>query len=172
MGFNKLTIPAILFFILIVITSCDDTADCGYEANRKVKLAFATQNKDKKTYADTTVSKLTIYKSNNKSLYDSASASQVGLPLSQLSDSSEFIFKFDSIAQDTLIFISERKLEMISSNCGFNTRFSIDTVIYTKHNISEITIVEKNIDKDLDMGRNCKVILKKRTDIKIVKSNK
>jgi hypothetical protein len=160
----KLKIYFLIIIFFSVLSSCEDASDCNYEANRKVKLAFSTYNEVKKLYSDTTVSSLDINCSNDTILYSNASASSVGLPLSQLSDTSIFYFVFDSIAtdKDTVTFISSRKLEMISSNCGFNTRFAIDSVIYSKNNISEIQIVEKNIDKDLDMGRNCRLVLKKK----------
>jgi hypothetical protein len=151
-----------LSFFISIISSCDDTADCNYNANRKVKLAFA--KKTKGVISDTTNnSKLKITSSVGKTIYDTAYVSQIGLPLNQVNDSSMFYLKFDSIAIDTITFISIRKLEMISSNCGFNTRFTIDTILFTKNNIIDIIIVESKIDKDLDMGRNCRLVLKPRT---------
>jgi hypothetical protein len=150
----------LLVFFIFLTFSCEDAADCNYEANRKVKLAFASKSGSK--YNDTTIVGLVVTTSKVKVLYDTVSANQVGLQLSQVNDSSTFYFSFDSIPSDTLIFISTRKLQMISSNCGFNTRFTIDSILYTTHNITDIQIVERNIDKDLDMGRNCRVIIRKK----------
>lgn len=142
----------------LLLSSCDDSADCNYEANRKVKLAFSKKNA--KGISDTTIADTLIVKSSiGKVIYDTSYVGQIGLPLSQANDTSVFYLNFDKKFFDTLTFISNRKIEMVSSNCGFNTRFTIDTLIYTTNKISSIIIVEKNIDKDLDMGRNCKVII-------------
>jgi hypothetical protein len=160
----------LLFSILCVFTcilsSCNDSSDCNYEANRKVKLAFAKENE--KGVSDTTIAdKLIVTSSIGEKIYDTSYVGQIGLPLSQVNDTSVFYLNFNNKYCDTLTLISDRKIEMISSNCGFNTRFTIDTILYTKNNILSIIIVEKNIDKDLDMGRNCKVIVKKANVLKI-----
>lgn len=149
-----------------ILSSCDDSSDCNYEANRKVKLAFAKQNE--KGITDTTIADTLIVTSSiGKIIYDTSFVGQIGLPLSQVNDTSVFYINFDNKYCDTLSLISNRKIEMISSNCGFNTRFTIDTILYTTNKIISIIIVEKNIDKDLDMGRNCKVIVKKANVLKV-----
>lgn len=143
----KLVLFSFLFISIFFLVACDDTSDCRYLENRKVKLNFAKNNK---ALTDTTIKFLSVYvpAMNNKELYDSISSETLNLSLSQNSDTSVFIVKIKKI-YDTLIFISTRRLEMISSECGFNTRFYVDSLAYTKNNIVRIDQLDANIDKEI-----------------------
>jgi len=114
------------------------------------------------TLSDTTVSNLSITTANGTLLYDSVSATQLQLPLSQLSDTSAFYFYFDSVAVDTLWVFVQRKIEMISPECGFNTRFLIDSANSSLNHIERTIVVEKAVGEVANVDRNINIVVKKR----------
>ena len=148
-------------FVFVAFLSCSDSSDCRYLENRKVKMFFVKNNK---TYSDTTISKFSvIIPALSKNFYDTISSNTLNLSLSQNSDTSIFIFKIKNTkdtlyVSDTLVFFSTRKLEMISSDCGFNTRFVVDSLLYTDNNILSIQKLEGNIDKEV--LKNFRIIMK------------
>ncbi|MCX7986956.1 MAG: DUF6452 family protein [Bacteroidales bacterium] len=152
---------ALFVFIGCVIYQCTDTTDCKYTANRSLKLNF-TQLSSNNKLVDTIVSGLTVTTSNGIALYDSVSAKQLQLPLSQLSDTSIFYFYFDSIAIDTMYVFAKRTIEMISPECGFNTRFLLDSAKCSLNNITRIMVVDKNIGENAQTDRNLNLVIKKR----------
>lgn len=149
-----------LIFILgsilfVCLVACDDSSDCRYLENRKVKMAFGKISAKK--IADTTVSNITIEVPATKvKLYDSASANQVGLNLSQDADSSLYIMRIGN-KTDTILCYYTRHLEMVSSECGFNTRFKVDSVLHTRNNINFIVELDGLVDKDVD--KNYRIVL-------------
>lgn len=142
-------------------TSCTDTIDCKYTANRSVKVNF-TQLNTRNTLVDTTVSSFSVVTASGVLLYDSVSARQIQLPLSQLSDTSLYYFYFDSIAIDTFRIFVQRNIEMISPECGFNTRFTIDSAQCTANNILRIVVVDKAVGENATTDRNINLVVKKR----------
>ncbi|HOT14991.1 MAG TPA: DUF6452 family protein [Bacteroidales bacterium] len=151
-------------FLLLSFFSCTDSSDCFYVSNRKVRLTFVTANG--KTIKDTTISKFSIVTSDSLPLYDTASGQQIGLPLSQVADTSTFYIAFDSIATDTLTFFYKRNLELISPECGFTTRFNLEHLKYSKNNITSVLFIDSYVDKDIEYGVNYKIVIRKRTDFK------
>jgi hypothetical protein len=147
--------------MLILFVRCTDTTDCKYTANRSIKINF-TELTTKNIVKDTTVQLLTIKTSEGIILYDSASATQIQLPLSQLCDTSTFYFYFDSIAVDTVNLFTERKIEMISPECGFNTSFKLISAKITLNNIVSYTIINANIGADINTDRNMNLLIRKR----------
>lgn len=145
----------------IMLTSCSDITDCKYTANRSIKVNF-TQLTVRNTLVDTTVNNLSVSTASGTLLYDSVSAKQLQLPLSQLSDTSAFYFYFDSLFVDTLWVFVQRKIEMISPECGFNTRFIIDSAQGTRNNIVKILLVEKAVGDAANTDRNINIVIKKR----------
>ena len=151
-------------FLLLSLFSCSDSSDCFYVSNRKVRLTFVTTSGS--TIKDTTVNKFRIITSDSLPLYDTASGQQIGLPLSQVADTSSFYIAFDSIATDTLTFFYKRNLELISPECGFNTRFNLEHFKFTKNNINSVMLIDSYVDKDIEYGVNYKIVIRKRTDFK------
>jgi hypothetical protein len=154
-------------FLLLSIVSCSDSSDCFYVSNRKVRLTFVTPNGS--AVKDTTISNFTIISSLKDTLYDSASGQQIGLPLSQVADTSSFYIAFDSIPIDTLTFFYKRNLELISPECGFTTRFNLEHLKHTKKNIKSVMLIDSYVDKDIEYGVNYKIVIRKRTDLKKTK---
>ncbi len=113
--------------------------------------------------SDTIVKNLSVITSNRVLLYDSVSAGQIQLPLSQLSDTSMFYFYFDSIAIDTFWIYVQRRVEMISPECGYNTKFILDSVINTFYNIEKTIIIDKIVGEESTTGKNINIIIKKRS---------
>lgn len=148
--------------IVSMLIGCTDTTDCKYTANRSIKLNFM-QLTSRNSLSDTVVSNLSVATASGALLYDSASAKQLQLPLSQLSDTSIFYFYFDSIAVDTLYVYAQRRIEMISPECGFNTRFTLDSVRSSNNNISSILLVDRAVGDNATTDRNLNIVVKKRT---------
>ncbi|MGC8802808.1 MAG: DUF6452 family protein [Bacteroidales bacterium] len=144
-----------------MMIGCTDTTDCKYTANRSIKLNFM-QYTPRRTLSDTVVSNLSVATASGVLLYDSASAKQLQLPLSQLSDTSVFYFYFDSIAVDTLYVFAQRKIEMISPECGFNTRFTLDSARSSNNNIINILLVDRAVGDNATTDRNLNMVIKKR----------
>lgn len=151
-------------FLLLSLFSCSDSSDCFYVSNRKVRLTFVTTSGS--TIKDTTINRFSIVTSYSVPLYDTASGQQIGLPLSQVADTSSFYIAFDSIATDTLTFFYKRNLELISPECGFNTRFNLEHLKFTKNNINSVMLIDSYVDKDIEYGVNYKIVIRKRTDFK------
>lgn len=151
-----------LLAFFVMLCACDNTSECGYLENRKVKLSFAKNNK---TFSDTTINDYSVFipaiqkdllaksivrefKPPFKDQLSTFSSSSLYLSLSQNSDTSVFILSIKNIS-DTLSFYSTRRLEMISAECGFNTRFYVDSIRFTKNNIVTIKEIDPLIDKDV-----------------------
>jgi len=150
-----------LLVALLLLPGCSDITDCKYTANRSIKVNF-TQLTARNTLVDTTVSHLSVITASGTLLYDSVAARQLQLPLSQLSDTSAFYFYFDSVAVDTLSVFVQRKIEMISPECGFNTRFLIDSVKSSLNHIVRTILVEKAVGETANTDRNINIVVKKR----------
>jgi len=146
--------------LCIIFQSCSNITDCGLIANREVKVVFGKRTN--KIISDST-SIPVIYVSaigTDSIFYDSSlSASKISLPLSQLADSSIFIFKTDSISKDTIKFKYHRELQMVSSDCGFNMAYSsLAKPIFTTHRIDTIITISNIVSSDID--KNFKIVLR------------
>ncbi|MBN1925674.1 MAG: hypothetical protein JW798_07560 [Prolixibacteraceae bacterium] len=70
----------------------------------------------------------------------------VQLPLSMVNDTSMFIFSFDSLLYDTLVFFHTKELHLVSHACGFINFFEITDIESTKHNLDSIWIRKSLIE--------------------------
>ncbi len=157
----------LIILVVVILLACNNVEDCNYLKNRSIVLNFMVPSG--KSYKDTLINDIVIKTSQGKTIYDTASnlstnsivVKQVTLPLSQNTDTSVFYFVFGNKAIDTISFFVERSLELISTSCGFNTRFALDSIKSTKNIIQSIQIIDYNIGEDKEHDRNANIILKK-----------
>jgi len=96
-------------------------------------------------------------------LYNGQQPAQVvSLELNQNSDTSVFYFKTDSFKSktvDTLIFSYHRDIELVSSDCGFNSVYnSLKFEKYTRNIIDTVITVVTDVNSDVPL--NYKLLLK------------
>jgi hypothetical protein len=135
--------------------------DCGLTANREVKIVFGKRIGTSSFFGDSaSIAKVYVTAIGTDSIfYDSLAASKISLSLSQLADSSIFILQTDSISKDTVTFKYHRELQMVSSECGFNTAYSSLTISkYTTNRIDTIIVLSKVVSSDVD--KNFKLVMK------------
>lgn len=163
---RELLIAILQMSFIIFISSCDDINTCGeLYSDRKLKIAFA--QKSKSLIIDSIPSGLSFYSLLNGDtsyiFYDDTVSARLTFPLSQLSDTSEFVLKINKLT-DTLLFIASRKIELISSDCGFNTKFTLQKLYYTNNTtIDTMILIESDVNKDVD--KNFKLVLKQKGTI-------
>jgi hypothetical protein len=155
----------LIFLInLCLFSSCTNTCNSEPTANRKVKLGFYKIKG--KSLVDTTIDTVFVYNKMDTFFYNAQSVSKINLELDQNHDTSIFYFKTDSITSgitDTLTFTYNRRIQFISSECGFNTIFTslkLDSN-YTTNIIDTILFVSQDIGADIEV--NYKMILKVKT---------
>lgn len=123
----------ILSFISLLVFSCEESADCGLYSTRQARLQFYKYSKSK--LVDTTISNVTVKGlTAEKYSIKNGSALRLNLLLNQESDTSVYVMDIDSVF-DTLRFITKRELKMVSSDCGFNTAFTLQSFSCTRNKI-------------------------------------
>lgn len=131
-------INILLFFSLL---NCEDSTECGEDTEITVKIDFKKYNN---VNEDSLINNLTVigidtpYLNNNN-------INSINLSLSQTSDISEFKFNVDTLV-DTISFYSKRELYLISYECGFATRYTLDSVITYEKIINAVSIIESAVD--------------------------
>jgi hypothetical protein len=160
-----LSLSVLLLTIFCFFQSCSDFSDCGLTANREIKITFGELSN--KVVIDSSVNKVLVWAIGTDSVfYKGVTASQISLPLSQLADSSIFILQTDSISKDTIKFKYHRELQMVSSDCGFNTAYSSLALSknYTTHKIDTILTFSTTVSSDVNI--NYEILLKQNNLIK------
>jgi len=107
-----------------MLFSCDTNNVCSPYSDRIIKLSFFVNSG--KSEKDTTVRILTAYGIGAKdTAYKNVEKiGSMSLSLSQLSDSTRYVFLIDSLYNDTLLLISKHELQMVVENC-FSTIFTL-----------------------------------------------
>jgi hypothetical protein len=157
---NNISGILVLSVLAFILNSCS-TPCTQLTENRSIKLGFFQIKAN--NIVDTTVKKVYIYIRKDTMFYKGIDpASKVSLELDQNSDTSIFYFKTDSSKSntiDTLIFTYQKQIQLISSECGFNTVFtSLNLENYSRHIID--TIIKVTADVNSDVSVNYKLILR------------
>jgi hypothetical protein len=151
----------ILSVLSLLLFSCSNVCTYQMTENRSVKLGFFQIKASK--ILDTTVKNVFIYIRNDTMFYKGKDpASKVSLELDQNNDSSVFYFKTDSLKSkviDTLIFTYQTQLQLISSECGFNTVYSSLNFKHCTYNIID-SVIRVTTDVNSDVNINYKLILR------------
>lgn len=139
MRYTSVILIVILSFFLL---ACEEVDECVDDTEVNVNIDFKTlvNNIEK----DTIINELTII-GNDTPYFNSINIQSVHLPLSQISDTSIYKFTVDTIT-DTVSFCSTREHYLVSYECGFTTRYTIDTVITLKKLINEVSIIKSAVD--------------------------
>jgi hypothetical protein len=134
-----------LFFfislIILFIYSCD-APPCEDSDGVMVNIGF--YQFDGKALKDTLIDSLNIFLKNDSLTHfwdgTKIKTDSVDLPLSMLTDSSTFIFRFDSSVNDTITFRYTQYLKLVSHECGFANFFNITGCETTTNRIDSVWI--------------------------------
>ena len=147
----------------LIVSSCT-TCNEQMTSDRTVKLKFAKVSG--KTFADSTIGKLEIiYFNASKTDSNYFGVLKFSLPLDEGHDSSAFVIYTDSLKNsktphiDTLIFYYKTDLELISSDCGFNVRFTNLILKPTHYHIDTVLNKSNALSSDLNT-LNFTIVLK------------
>jgi hypothetical protein len=136
---NIIVLVAIL--VLLALSACEETNQCTQDTEINAHIDFKTANSKVR---DSIVNNLTII-GRDTPYYNVNNIKSINLALSQASDTSEFRFTIGD-QSDTISFYSKREQYMISYECGFATRFSLDTVITRNIILDSVKIVKSIVD--------------------------
>jgi hypothetical protein len=136
---NIIVLVAIL--IMLVFSACEETNVCTQDTQITAHIDFKTVGGKVR---DSIVNNLTVI-GGDTPYYNVNNTKSIDLALSQTSDTSEFRFAIGD-QSDTISFYSEREHYMISYECGFTTRFILDTVISRNIIIDSAKIIKSTVD--------------------------
>jgi hypothetical protein len=140
-----------LLTLLLFIASCGTQDICDDDSQSLLVARFKTLEDD--AIADTTMEAISIYGIRegkaDSLLYDSQSMSRVELPLDPNQNFSHFVLSND-ISQDTLQITYSSEAYLISYTCGFAARFTLDQFTNSGSWISDMVLIEGEIDAELE----------------------
>jgi hypothetical protein len=131
----------LISLIVLFIYSCD-APPCEDSDGVNVNIGF--YKFDGKALKDTLIDSLNIFLKNDSLTHfwdgTKIKTDSVDLPLSMLTDSSTFIFRFDSSVYDTITFRYTQYLKLVSHECGFVNFFNITSCETTTNRIDSVWI--------------------------------
>lgn len=143
----KLIGQLLVVLVIVMAAACDNGSLCLSGQNAvQAGLYSASSGVEK----DTTLAGFYMWGLNHPTdsvLIDSVRTSKLYMPTDLKRDSTEFVIREEKSVlgkvkgiNDTLLFIYKKKLEYISSDCGFMYRLDLDTVIHTYNLIDSVVI--------------------------------
>jgi hypothetical protein len=140
--YMKCTLAILKVILVFFLLACEKVDECVDDTEVNVNIDFKSfvNNIEK----DTVINELTII-GNDTPYYNSINIQSVHLPLSQISDTSIYKFIVDIIT-DTVSFYSRREHYLVSYECGFTTRYTLDTVITREKLINSVSIIKSSVD--------------------------
>ncbi len=100
---------------------------------------------------DTTLNDISVYGLDQTELiYESASLSELFLPLRFDKDTTTFILKTPK-TQNTISFVHHKALDFISGECGYVFSYALDSIITTGNAIDSTSIVYPSINYGEDV---------------------
>lgn len=143
-------IGVIVMAILLsfVASACDSGLPCSYDGVR-IKAEFGVRTVS--TVKDTAISSVVVYAVTSDSLVEIEDAltsdyTGVTLPLSNVCDTSNFVFRFDSIRADTLKFVYTKELLLETHECGFVFFYDLTDMESTCNVVDSLSLRNPNID--------------------------
>ncbi len=141
-----------LIFLLSIL-SCT-TQDICDDDNQAILVArFKILESGEVT--DTIVPGITIFGiregRSDSLLYDSIEVARIELPLDPGHPSSRFVMS-NGLEKDTLVLNHSSEAYLISYNCGFAARFTVDSFSYTGQVINDIEIISASVDAELEIN--------------------
>jgi len=135
-------LASLLTGILFFTISCTP-GSCFEETNTYVKAYFYSSSSGKTSAPDS----ITLYGLNKNSdkIYNKTVKKQpASFPLDASVPSCTFVLRINGIA-DTIAFIYTSYPHLISKECGYTFYHSIDTPVYSRHQINKITLRKNTI---------------------------
>jgi len=137
--------------LLLIFTSCATQEVCDDDNQSYLVAKFRTKVDGEER--DTTLTGMTIYGIRegkpDSLLSDSLSWSMFDLPLDPNNDITSFVFS-NAIQQDTLVLSHSSEIYLISYDCGFASRFSLEEYTTSGTWIKEIVLRNGEIDAALE----------------------
>lgn len=139
----KLKNNVIFLISLIIFSICScEMPPCEDPDGVQVNIGF--YHFDGKALNNILIDSLNIYLKNDSATHfldgTKKKTGSVALPLSMVADSSTFIFKFGSLATDTLTVRYTQHLKLVSYQCGFVNYFNITSYKTTSNQIDSLWI--------------------------------
>jgi hypothetical protein len=142
--------------LLLLLFSCATQEVCDDDNQSYIVAQFRTEGENEdgeKEERDTTMAEMTIYGIRegkpDSLLYNSTSMNKAQLPLDPNNDITSFVFS-NAIQQDTLVLTHSSELYLISYDCGFASRFSLEQYTASGNWIKEIVLRNGEIDAALE----------------------
>ncbi|MEN8156856.1 MAG: DUF6452 family protein [Bacteroidota bacterium] len=146
---KTILIPVIM---ILLITSCGTQDICDDDSQSILVARLMTMQQGEKS--DTTLQGFSVYGIREGSvdslLYDSMNVSRIELPLDPSAGQSKFVM-FTADKRDTLTLLHTSEAYLISYNCGFAARFTLEEPYSTREMITEIELVEALVDAELEI---------------------
>lgn len=143
--FRNLLFYSFIGLLLASVFACAPTP-CDDANGVQVNLGFYLY--DGVQLTDTLIDSLVVYTMNDLETpyYDGTKTkiSSIALPLSMISDTSAFVFQFDSLHIDTIEFYYTQYTRLVSHECGFVNFYNI-TNVTTTLNLIDSVWVRKNL---------------------------
>lgn len=140
-----------LLTLLLFIASCGTQDVCDDDSQSLLVVRFKTLEANE--ISDTIMEAMSIYGIRegkaDSLLYDSLSLSRMELPLDPNQDFSLFVLS-NGLRQDTLQITYSSEAYLISYTCGFAVRFTLDQFTSSDSWISDMVLIEGEIDAELE----------------------
>jgi hypothetical protein len=140
-----------LLLVYATFTGCQENVVCEDATATRLRINFF-RLVDGGPAVAATVDSLTIYSMprTGEIIYDNRkNVGRVELPLNPGEDGSTFVFEFPG-SSDTIHFSYERKLHLISVDCGFTMFYELNHIATTNHTISLHEISTNLVSNALD----------------------
>ena len=137
--------------LLLLFASCATQEVCDDDNQSYLIAQFRTEEDG--VERDTIMGGMTIYGIRegkpDSLLYDSISISKAQLPLDPNNDITSFVFS-NAVEQDTLVLTHSSEIYLISYDCGFTSRFSLEEYTASGTWLKEIVLRNGEIDATLE----------------------
>ncbi len=140
---NILLLTATTLFATLILFSCNSDDDMQLSYQHTVQVGLYSVH----TLNDTSLTEVEIYGVGREDslLYDEESLSSLFLNMNLNADTTEFVFKTQTL-QDDLFFRYTKKLESVSGSSGIAMQITIDSVGHTTTFIDSVAIVNKHVN--------------------------
>ncbi len=131
--------------ISVLYISCNNASTCDNEIESVVNTAYYIQSENE--YKNVAIKGMSIWGHGvNDSLLqeESDSVPTIALPLRVDADNSVFLLKKEEKMDTIMMFYSTSEI-FESPQCGFNYRFTLDSILHTENVIDSISIINNDI---------------------------
>jgi hypothetical protein len=141
----------ILLFILMLVASCTTQDICDNDSQSILVARFRTLVDNQ--IRDTLISGFSIHGIRegwvDRPLYDSVSTGKITIPLDPNHDLSRFVLSAGD-KKDTLVIFHSSEAYLISYNCGFAARFTLEEFSYGGALIRDLELIKAEVDAELE----------------------